>query len=146
MLLIKSSFAGVASATIFTLRWGSTGALTNRLGFLLTHIGSYFLVRFLIRDKSDVVRVIQTLAVVTLIIAPVMIVEHFTISNPLHALGCAPSPSIREGAIRAQGPFCLGAKRKGTLAVTKRPHAVALPALLIDPHRTLAACPVLLQL
>jgi hypothetical protein len=94
-----------SDAICFCLLWGTMGAVTNRLGFLWTTLGTYFLVRFLIRDKGDVVRVIRALAIVTAVIAPFMLVEHFTQHNYFSILGAPPVSAIREGAVRAEGPF-----------------------------------------
>ena len=53
-----------ADTICFTLLWGSWGAFVNRLGFLYSVFGIYFLLRFLIRDREDVSRTLRTLAVV----------------------------------------------------------------------------------
>jgi hypothetical protein len=95
----------LGSATFFCILWGTLGAVTNRLGFLWTTLGSYFLVRLLIRNKADVARVIQVLAITITIIAPALLVEHFTQHNLFTILGAPPLSAIRDGAIRAQGPF-----------------------------------------
>src|SRR5262249_11118718 len=60
----------IFNAIAFSILWGTLGAVTNRLGGLWTTLGTYFLVRFLIRDKSDLIRVIKLLAAVMSIIAP----------------------------------------------------------------------------
>jgi hypothetical protein len=95
----------LGSATFFCILWGTLGAVTNRLGFLWTTLGSYFLVRFLIRNKADVFRVIRVLAVTIAIIAPALLIEHFTQHNLFRILGAPPLSAIRDGAVRAEGPF-----------------------------------------
>jgi len=95
----------LCSATFFCILWGTMAAVTNRLGFLWTTLGSYFLVRLLIRNKADVVRVIRVLAITITIIAPGLLVEHFTQHNLFAILGAPPVSAIRDGAIRAEGPF-----------------------------------------
>lgn len=98
-------FWALCNAVCFSILWASTGAVTNRLGFLWTTLGTYFLVRFLIRDKDDVVGVIRVLAIVMIIIAPFMVIERLTQRNLFSILGSPPISYIRDGAVRAEGPF-----------------------------------------
>jgi hypothetical protein len=86
------------------------GAAINELGALYTVFGVYFLLRFLIRDEADVVRAIQTLAYIAAFVAIVMTYEAATGHNPYARLGGAgakyiESLAVREGKVRAQGPF-----------------------------------------
>jgi hypothetical protein len=101
--------------TIFTavngiLLFQESGAAINELGALYTVFGVYFLLRFLIRDDADVVRAIQTLAWIAAFIAIIMTYEAATGHNPYALLGGAGAKSIeslavRDGKVRAQGPF-----------------------------------------
>jgi hypothetical protein len=101
--------------TIFTavngiLLFQESGAAINELGALYTVFGVYFLLRFLIRDEADVVRAIQTLAWIAAFIAIIMTYEAATGHNPYALLGGAGAKSIeslavRDGKVRAQGPF-----------------------------------------
>jgi hypothetical protein len=95
----------ISNAIAFVLLWRETAAVTNRLGFLFTTLGGYFVVRYLIRNKEDVIRTIKTLAVVAIVIAPAMIVERMTDSDLFSLVGGATLSEIRDGKIRAQGPF-----------------------------------------
>jgi hypothetical protein len=97
--------SALCSAVMYSLLWQDLGAVTNRLGFLVTTMGTYFLMRFLVRDRQDVVRVIQTLAVVAIMIAPLMMYEHSSAYNPFWLLGAPEITDIRDGQVRAQGPF-----------------------------------------
>ena len=92
-------------AIFFSILWATTSAVTNRLGFLSTTLATYFLVRFLIRDKEDAVGAVRVLAVTMIILAPFMMIEHFTQHNFFSVLGSPPISSIRDGAVRATGPF-----------------------------------------
>jgi hypothetical protein len=94
-----------SNAITFCILWGTLGAVTNRLGFLWTTLGSYFLVRLLIRDKADVIFCIKVLAVLVVLFAPAMEIEHITRRNLFSILGAAEFSDIREGAIRAKGSF-----------------------------------------
>ena len=98
-------FWALCNAICFCILWATGGAVANRLGFLWTTLGTYFLVRFVIRDKADVVRVIRLLAILMVIIAPFMLIEHFTKHNAFSLVGSPALSEIRDGRIRAQGPF-----------------------------------------
>lgn len=96
----------LASALIYTLLWGQWEAVMNRLGFLYSTLGAYFLLRYLIRTPDDVRRTIKTLAVIMAIIAPLMLWEHWTGHNLFSWFGGVDALSpVRNGRIRAQGPF-----------------------------------------
>ena len=97
--------SALCNAVMYSLLWQSFGAVVNRLGFLVTTMGAYFLMRFLVRDQQDVVRVIKTLAVVVIVLAPFMVYEHRSANNPFWLLGAPVITDIRDGQIRAQGPF-----------------------------------------
>ncbi len=98
-------FWALSNAIAFCLLWGQFAAVINRLGFLYTTLGSYFLVRHLIRDKEDVVRTIKVLAIVAAVIAPFMLAEHITGHNLFSLVGGPELANVREGKIRSQGPF-----------------------------------------
>src|ERR1700730_1759650 len=78
--LLDKVFVGwaVCNAIAYSILWSDTGAFLNRLGFLYTGIGTYFLFRYLIRDRADVIRVIRLLAIVAVPIAISMAIEHST--------------------------------------------------------------------
>ena len=95
-----------SNALIYTILWWDLGALINRLGFLYSTLGTYFLVRYLIRTPEDMLRAIKTLAVVSILIGTSMLVEHSTGHNPFALFGGVSDLSeVRYGRVRAQGPF-----------------------------------------
>jgi hypothetical protein len=96
--------SALCNAFMYSLLWQDLGAVVNRLGLLMTTMGTYFLMRFLVRDQQDVVRVIKTLAVVVIVIAPCMVYEHSSAYNAFWLLGAPHMTDFRDG-IRAQGPF-----------------------------------------
>ncbi len=98
-------FWALSNAVMFCLLWGQFAAVINRLGFLYTTLGSYFLVRHLIRDKEDVIRTIKTLAILAMVMATLMLSEHVTGRNLFSLVGGPELANVREGKIRAQGPF-----------------------------------------
>jgi hypothetical protein len=97
---------GLCNAIMYTLLWHDIGAFVNRLGFLYSTLGIYFLLRYTIRDREDVIRAIKLLAVLTVPIAILMVMEHATGRNPVSFLtGVTQLSEVRNGRIRAQGPF-----------------------------------------
>ncbi len=96
----------LSNAITFTILWGAFEAFVNRLGFLYSTFGAYFLFRYLIRDRDNILRAIQTLAVICVVLAVFMVPEHLTGHNSFSALGGVPEISeVRNGRVRAQGPF-----------------------------------------
>jgi hypothetical protein len=95
----------LANAAAYVLLWGEAGAVINRLGFLYNALGAYFLLRLTIHDKTEIVRVIKLLAVITILVAPLMLREHFTGHNLFSLMGANELSEIREGRVRAQGPL-----------------------------------------
>jgi len=93
------------------LLWRSSAQLVFQLGILLTAFGSYFLLRFLVRDEADVVQAIRVLAVVAAMVAVVMLGEQLTGRNLLYStLGGARadelgSVAVRDDHMRAAGSF-----------------------------------------
>ena len=105
-VILLTVFIALNSILLFQ----ESGAVVNQLGNLFTVFGVYFLLRFLIRDEEDLVRVIQTFAWVVAIIAAIMTYEASTGHNPYALLGGARASTygslvIRDDKVRAQGPF-----------------------------------------
>ncbi len=65
------------------------GALVYQLGNIYTIFGLYFLLRFLLRDQTDIVRLFRALAFVAAAVAAVMTWEVVTGRNPYALLGGA---------------------------------------------------------
>jgi len=97
----------VFRATAFLLLFSfQSGAVVNQVANLLDVLGGYFFLRFLIQDEEDVQRAVKTLAVVAAVVGLCMLNEKFRAQNVFGYLGGFPvTPQIRDGAIRAQGPF-----------------------------------------
>jgi len=116
----------ICNAIVYTILWSDFGAFFNRLGFLYTSVGTYFLLRYLIRDREDIIRVIRVLALVGVPIAAAMAIEHSTGRNLFAILGGVDEFSnIRDGKVRAQGPF-LHAIVAGTFGAVQLPLFVSL--------------------
>jgi hypothetical protein len=86
--------------------YASIPAVIGECGFLWDVFGGYFLLRFLIRDYDDITRAAKVLALIAIVIAAGMLNERMHFQNIFGFLGGVPIiPSIRQGTIRAQGPF-----------------------------------------
>jgi hypothetical protein len=86
-------------------------ALTYQLGEIYTALGTYFVLRCLLRDHEDVVRAIRVLAFVVIVVGGVMVVEQVMKGwNPYALLGGARAGAFasgmdRDGKIRSMGSF-----------------------------------------
>lgn len=96
----------IANAIAFCILWGQWGAVVERLGFLYNALGLYFFYRVLIRDDVDIDRITRVLVWCSVLIAACMMYEQHTARNLFALIGGVPEfDGIREGRIRAQGPF-----------------------------------------
>ncbi len=90
---------------MFSLQWMQAQAAVKGFADLLEAMGSFFVLRFLIRDREDVRRTIETLAVVAIVMAVCMLNEQRTGSNIFGLLGGLPPESMRDGHVRSQAAF-----------------------------------------
>jgi len=112
--------------TYFVLWSGDSGALVNRLGFLYNACGIYFLARFFITKETDLTRVAKVLVWIFALVALGMTCEQLTGKNVFYVLGGVPPISVlREGKIRAQGPF-VHPLTAGAIGATLIPLALGL--------------------
>jgi hypothetical protein len=96
----------VFRASAFVLQYPALGAVTNQIGFFWDVFGAYFLLRYLIQDMEDFRGAMNTIAVVAAIVAVCMLNEKLRDQNVFGFLGGVPLvPGVREGSLRAQGPF-----------------------------------------
>jgi hypothetical protein len=122
----KYILAWVVLRTInYTIVWGGSSALINRLGYAYDILGSYFLLRALIREPNDLYRAIRFLAVCVGPLAALMLMEKLSGANPFAALGGVRFSEVRDGVIRAQGPFAHSILA-GTFAAVSFPLFVGL--------------------
>jgi hypothetical protein len=96
-----------SNALAFVLLWREMEAVTNQLGSLYTILGTYFFLRFFIRDEEDVQRTIRTLAYVAVAIAAMMTTEFVTERSCYAFLGGEVRAHLmkREHGIRAMASF-----------------------------------------
>jgi hypothetical protein len=104
-------------ATATYLEFMETGALINQAAFLWDSLGGFFLLRYMIRDEEDILRVSRTLACIVSVLAVTMVNEKLHGVNVFGYIGGRLAPFIRDGTIRSQGPF-LGPIPAGTFAAT----------------------------
>ena len=80
--------------------------LITKLGNVYNACGLYFLLRIFCASFDDVTRLCRTTAIVLVPVALGMLSEQFAMRNPFAVLGNAPeTPMVRDGRIRAFGPF-----------------------------------------
>jgi hypothetical protein len=93
------------------LLWRVWAQLVFQLGNILSAFGAYFFLRSMVRSLDDVKRTIRVLAYVSMLVALFMTYEKFTGVNLLYSTFAGArakvlaSDVIRDGAIRAAGPF-----------------------------------------
>ncbi|MPY91443.1 MAG: hypothetical protein GEU99_26485 [Luteitalea sp.] len=105
----------------------------ERLGLVFDAWGAYFVFRYSCRTWRDVTGLCRLLAVVLAPIAVAMVIEKATAHNLFAFFGGVPAvPTIRNGNVRAQGPFA-HAILAGTIG------AVCLPLVLSVWRRSRAA-------
>jgi hypothetical protein len=97
------------------------GAVIYQVGFLWDTLGGYMMMRFFVRDKEDVSRLIKAFAAVVVILGLTMANEKLRNQNVFGYLGSVSIiPGTREGTIRASGPFAVSILA-GTFAATLIP-------------------------
>jgi hypothetical protein len=132
----------IASAVAGILLFRNGQAFVFELGEIYTAFGSYFLLRCLVRDQDDVIRLIRTFAVIVVMLGGVMVFEHLAGGrNPYALLAGAKARYFamdlgRDGKIRATASF-------GTPILAGIFGAVSLPLFvglwLVDKKRRLVA-------
>jgi hypothetical protein len=93
------------AASFIILFGGNSGAIIYEGGFIWDMLGAYLVLRMLIQNEDDIVRIVKVFAVVAFICGLTMVNEKLRDQNLFGYLGGRLIPDIREGAIRAQGPF-----------------------------------------
>lgn len=118
-------YSVLVNSLAYCFLWREFGAVVNRLGYLFSTLGLYFLLRSLIRTRQDIILAINSLAVVVTVIAPLMWYEHTVQKNIFSLFGASEFPSVRDGKVRAAGPFA-HAIVAGTFGVVLLPLFVGL--------------------
>lgn len=101
-------------------------AIVNRLGLVYDACGIYFILRIFCQSLEDIKNLCLFAAIVLFPVAIEMIIEKLTFHNFFIELGGSiAKPAIREGHIRAQGPFA-HAILAGTVGATSLPLMVGI--------------------
>ena len=79
--------------------------LTVHLSLIFDYAGTYLYARTYFRENLDLMRFSKCLAIVLMPLAGLLLVEHVTGKNLYSLVGAMPEPWVREGRIRAAGPF-----------------------------------------
>ena len=101
----------ITTAVDQILLWQQSATVVFQLGNIYSAFGTYFFLRFMIRDENDVLQTIRTMAYISLVVAVIMTFERATGKNPFYAyLGGAHanmygSAIEREDNFRATGCF-----------------------------------------
>lgn len=96
-----------------------------RTGIIWTELGSYTLFRVFVRDWDDVLRVFKVCCAVLVPVAVLMLVEKASGENLFAAFGGVSDVGLREGHVRARGPFAHPILA-GTVGATCLPMALYL--------------------
>lgn len=105
-VLDKCILCWVGSCVVtFSLLWMDSGALVNKIGFLINVAGTYAIFRWAIQDWEDMDRAVRVLSYISVIIMICMIIEQVTSRNPLSFLGKPEAVIIRDGKIRSTAGF-----------------------------------------
>jgi hypothetical protein len=113
MLLIGVSLFHTPDAWIF------------RLGLVVDELGVYGLCRIFLQDAQDVRRLFRVLCVALVPLAILMLLEKLTAHNPFAIMGGPGEVNIRDGHVRAYGPFAHSILA-GTVGATCVPMALCL--------------------
>jgi hypothetical protein len=82
-----------------------SGVLVNRLGLVYNGCGIYFLLRVFCQSLDDAIRLCRITAILLIPLSIEMLSEKATGYNLFSALGAPEISEVRNGSIRAQGPF-----------------------------------------
>jgi hypothetical protein len=109
--------------------------IVGRLGLALDGLGLYLVFRLFCRSDADIIFVCTALALLLAPLGLLMVYEKASMHNLLSVFGGLPSaPLIRDGHVRAQGPF-----RHAILAGTIGALSVPFMAALWRTRRAIAA-------
>lgn len=97
----------IVRAAAFVLLFSfQSAAIVRETAILLDVLGAYLFLRFLIQNEEDIRIAIKVIAVVAAVVGICMVNEKLRSQNVFGYLGSFPvAPQVRDGAIRAMGPF-----------------------------------------
>jgi hypothetical protein len=89
----------------YVLLWQSISAIIFKGAFLFDTIGLYFLFRYYITSSEDILAITKLLIILSVIISFFMLFEQHTHRNLFSIFGLPEFSELRNGRLRAQGPF-----------------------------------------
>jgi hypothetical protein len=96
----------LVTLVVGTLTQPSMGRFINRSGEVYNAVGTYFLIRWWVRDLDDVIQVVRVMGFMVVPLAISMIVEKSTGRNAFAVFGGVPEITAeRDGSLRCQGAF-----------------------------------------
>ena len=103
----KTMIAFVLSVSIsYILLWKNRDAIIFRLGYIIDTIGTYVLLRSLIRNWEDIDRIIDSFIIISILLAVLMLIEQLFHRNLLSLFGGVPYfTTLRGGKFRSQASF-----------------------------------------
>jgi len=95
-----------ASTLIMTLHFGTSSAFINRVGWAFDVLLTYYATRCLVRNIDDILGLAKMVAIISIPVGILFLVEYSTHRNLFSIFGGVPSETrMREGKFRCQGPF-----------------------------------------
>lgn len=96
----------LVNTVAYCIQLGTVDALVNRMGFAYNALGMYFLFRFMLKDITDIERMIKVMAIIVVPLALLMLIEKITGHNIFSILGDVSDYGYqRDGTTRSHGPF-----------------------------------------
>ncbi len=94
----------VSGFIIYVIQWQTVQAAVWKTGRTLEALTTFALIRLCLKNKNDIYRLIDTLAIISIIMAPFVLYESISGHNPFSLFGKV-STDIREGRFRCQAAF-----------------------------------------
>jgi len=95
----------IATVILYTMLYGSFGALINRTGFLLETLGIYICFRTFIRTIPEIQNLFKVVILTAIVVAGLMVMEQVAGKNYLSVFGALEGVNIRDGKIRSTAAF-----------------------------------------
>ena len=100
------ALCAISYLTVFSLQWMDVQAFIKGLGDFLDAVGGYFVLRFFIRDREDIMRACRVFALIAMIMAGCMLNEQITHKNVFGFVGGELlTPQMRGNEVRSQAAF-----------------------------------------
>lgn len=100
------ALTALVTTAVYSLQWRMPSAVIYQLGQSYDAFGLYFLFRCLLRNWTDLDRVVHGLTLTALLVAIFFAIEHRTGRNLFAVFGGVPfETAVRQGKLRCQGAF-----------------------------------------